>query len=223
MVRKYIRKNNSTLGTEIQLQNAISQLQGKSLRKVSTATGICKSTLHHYLKKLKASRDTPLKPLCHRNQILSTHQENELSDYLIQTQKEGYALTPKLLKELTFSYARYNGIKIPSSWLKNRCSGPDWFGNFMKRQPRLSLRKPEGTSIARASALNHPVMDNFYDQVEELYDKHSFRDDEVFIIDETNNPTVLESEKVIAETGTHQVVDLKHPQLMFIWLIVYDL
>ena len=79
MVRKYNRKNNSTLGTEIQLQNAISQLRGKSLRNVSRDTGICKSTIHHYLKKLKASQDNPLKELCHRNQILSTDQENELN------------------------------------------------------------------------------------------------------------------------------------------------
>ena len=223
MVRKYNRKNNSTLGTEIQLQNAISQLRGKSLRNVSRDTGICKSTIHHYLKKLKASQDNPLKELCHRNQILSTDQENELSDYLIQTQKEGYGLTPKLLKELAFSYAQYNGIKMLLSWLKNRCAGPDWFRNFMKRHPRLSLRKPESTSIARAASLNHPVMENFYDQVEELYDEHHFTDDEVFNIDETNNPTVVESENIIAETGTHQVVDFKHPQLKFIWLIIYNL
>ena len=31
------------------------------------------------------------------------------------------------------------------------------------------------------------------DQVEELYDEHHFTDDEVFNIDETNNPTVVES------------------------------
>ena len=66
-------------------------------------------------------------------------------------------------------------------------------------------------------------MENFYDQVEELYDEHHFTDDEVFNIDETNNPTVVESENIIAETGTHQVVDFKHPQLKFIWLIIYNL
>ncbi len=51
-------------------------------------------------------------------------------------------------------------------------------------------------------------MENFYDQVEVLYKKYDFTDDEIFNIDETNDPTALDSEKVIAVTGTHQVIDL---------------
>lgn len=208
MVRKHKRKKETQLCTESQFKDAISQLQGKSLRKVSEETGISKTTLNNYRKISKASRDIPPKPLCHGNQILSTDQESELAEYLVETQKEGCALTPKLLKELTFSYARYNGIVIPSNWSKNGCAGADWFTNFMKRHPRLTLRKPEGASIARAGALNHPVMENFYYQVEVLYKKYDFTDGEIFNIDETNDPTVLDSEKVIAETGTHQVIDL---------------
>jgi hypothetical protein len=77
----------------------------------------------------------------------------------------------------------------------------------MKSHPRLTLRKPEGTSIARAGAPNNPVMENFYDQVEVLNKKYDFTDDEIFNINETNDPTVLDSEKVIVETGTHMVID----------------
>ncbi|KZR98834.1 Uncharacterized protein APZ42_005565 [Daphnia magna] len=198
------------------MKDAISQLQGKSLRKVSEETGISKTTLNNYRKISKASRDIPPKPLCHGNQILSTDQESELAEYLVETQKEGCALTPKLLKELTFSYARYNGIVIPSNWSKNSCAGADWFTNFMKRHPRLTLRKPEGASIARTGVLNHPVMENFYYQVEVLYKKYDFTDGEIFNIDETNDPTVLDSEKVIAETGTHQVIDLIYFSLFVI-------
>ncbi len=111
------------------------------------------------------------------------------------------------MKELTFSYARYNGIVIHPNWSKNSCAGADWFKNFMKRHPRLTLRKPEGTSIARAGAPNHPVIENFYDQVEVLYKKYDFTDDEILNINETNDPTVLDSEKVIVETGTYLVID----------------
>jgi hypothetical protein len=77
----------------------------------------------------------------------------------------------------------------------------------MKRHPRLTLKKPEGTSIARAGAPNHPVIENFYDQVEVLYKKYDFTDDEILNINETNDPTVLDSEKVIVETGTYLVID----------------
>jgi hypothetical protein len=220
MVRNYQRKKETQLCTESQLKEAISQLQGKSLRKLSEETGISKTTLHYH-KISKASRDIPLKPLEHGNKLLSTAQETKLAEYLVQPQKEGYALTPKLLKELTFSNARYNDIVTPSKWSTNGCAGAHWFTNFMKRHPRLTLRKPEGTSIARAGALNHPLMDNFYDQVEVLYKKHQFTDDEIFDIDETNDPTVLDSERVIAETGTHQVSYLIDFQLLVILFSIF--
>jgi len=49
MVRNYKRKKE--ICTESQLKDAIFQLQGKSLRKVSAATGISKTTLTKYQKK----------------------------------------------------------------------------------------------------------------------------------------------------------------------------
>ena len=78
----------------------------------------------------------------------------------------------------------------------------------MKRHRKLSLRKPEGTSRARAKCMNRPVMNNFYDQLVELFEKFNFTACDIFNIDETNNPTVLQSSKVIDETGIHQVIPL---------------
>jgi hypothetical protein len=44
--------------------------------------------------------------------------------------------------------------------------------------------------------------------VDEQYEKHKFDADSVFNTDETNNPTVVEPAKVIAQKGTHQVLFL---------------
>ncbi len=63
MVRNYKRKKETQLCTESQLKDTVSQLQGKSLRKVSEETGISKTKLHNYHKISKASRDIPLKPM----------------------------------------------------------------------------------------------------------------------------------------------------------------
>ena len=38
------------------------------------------------------------------------------------------------------------------------------------------------------------------------YKKHNFTPDQIFNIDETANPTVLDKEKVLAKTETHQVM-----------------
>ena len=55
---------------------------------VSAMTGIKKSKLHDYLRKLRASPGQSLKELAHGNQVLSKQQENELVQYIIQTQKD---------------------------------------------------------------------------------------------------------------------------------------
>ena len=103
---------------------------------------------------------------------------------------------------------------MPSNWKQKEIAGRDWFGNFFKRHPYISMRKPESTSIARAKCLNRPVMNTSYDQLEVLYEKHNFTPDQIFNIDETANPTVLDKEKVLAEKGTHQVMSLPSRNLI---------
>jgi hypothetical protein len=137
--------------------------------------------------------------------VLSVQQEEELADYLIATSEEGYGLSPKLLKRQVYSYCRYNKITMPPKWMMAETAGPDWFHNFVKRNSRLSLRKPENTSQARAAPLNPVVLEKFYDKVRELYDIHNFTADRIFNVDETNDPTVVDSNKVLSRKGTHQV------------------
>jgi hypothetical protein len=66
---------------------------------------------------------------------------------------------------LPYSYAVFNGIPVPPTWVCKKTAGKDWFTSFLKRKRRLSIRKPEATSQARAAALNRFVMNKFYDQV----------------------------------------------------------
>ena len=73
MVRNNKTKNAPV--TEQRLKDALLQLRFKSLRKVSEATGLSKSTLHKYRQKSRASPDGPLKQQSHANQVLSSEQE----------------------------------------------------------------------------------------------------------------------------------------------------
>lgn len=96
------------------MKKAFRLLRGNSLQKVSAMTSIKKSTLHHYRRKLRESPGQPLTDLAHGNQVLSKQQETELVQYVIQTQKEGFSLTPKRLKQLTNANAAKKALATSS-------------------------------------------------------------------------------------------------------------
>jgi hypothetical protein len=106
--------------------------------------------------------------------VLKPTHEQELSDYFIASQLKSHGLTPKKLKLFVYYYAVFNGIPVPPNLVQKKIAGKDWFTSFLKRNQRLSIRKPEATSQARAAALNKVVMNNFYDQVFRLICFNSF-------------------------------------------------
>ena len=42
-------------------------------------------------------------------------------------------------------------------------AGDGWVRGFLNRHPELTLRKPEPTSIARATGFNKPQVQRFFD------------------------------------------------------------
>ena len=70
--------------------------------------------------------------------------------------------------KLASEYARQNLKDYPDAWDKNSEAGVDWFYGLMKSNPNLSIRMPEATSIARATAFNRYNVDMFFDQYKRI-------------------------------------------------------
>ncbi|XP_030746083.1 uncharacterized protein LOC115877126 [Sitophilus oryzae] len=223
MVRTYKKKrpNRPEIPSNV-LKDAVRNVINKtmSLRAAAITFNIPKSTLFDSVAKAKkrlnddasdsgnegddtAEQDSVSKYAT--RQVFSQNEEAELELYLIKCSKICYGLTYKLCRELAFEYATKLAKKCPKSWEINKTAGIDWMQSFMKRHPRLSNRKPENTSIARASAFNKTNVDEFFKNYAEVQAKYSFSPDRIWNIDETGITTVLQAPRVIAEIGSKAV------------------
>ncbi|XP_054286972.1 uncharacterized protein LOC129002892 [Macrosteles quadrilineatus] len=217
MVRNYIRKTNRAEISEEAVKAALEDVKNgnMSIRQAAANHGLKKSMLHKRLKKLG-----PLEPghpdigpttsnhgksKYSHPQVFSTEEEDMLEDYLIQSSKLQYGLTYKQVRELAYDYGVKLERKLPISWETNKSAGLDWMKGYMKKHPRLSLRKPENTSIARNLNFNQHNVSTFFKNLEMVRGKNKFKPDNIINVDETGLTTVLESPKVVAPTGVKQI------------------
>ena len=54
------------------------------------------------------------------------------------------------------------------SWSQNKTAGPDWFSAYKQRNPVLSLRCPEATSLSRATSFYEQSVEVFFSKLDEV-------------------------------------------------------
>lgn len=60
----------------------------------------------------------------------------------------------------------------------------------MKRRNDLSIRAAEATSLGRAMKFNKPVVEQFFNNLRQIYEKYNLGPGQVYNIDETALTTV---------------------------------
>jgi hypothetical protein len=91
----------------------------------------------------------------------------------------------KLASDLAEKY------KLPHTFYKeNNMEGKKWFYAFMLRNPQLSVRQPEATSLTRAKGFNRDNVLHFFYLLESNIAKFGFTPDKIFVEDESGFGTV---------------------------------
>ncbi|XP_055903267.1 uncharacterized protein LOC129939315 [Eupeodes corollae] len=115
-----------------------------------------------------------------------------------------YGLTTTKVKELAYQFAAANHV-APEKWIEKNKATKDWFRGFMKRNPSLSIRKPENTSLSRATSFNKENVSKFYENLAIILNKKKIEPHMIWNLDETGCTTVTNPPKVVATRGCKQV------------------
>lgn len=200
--KKYIRKTNRSAWSEEDMKKAVKAVEEKtnSIRKISKLHGIPYATLCDRLKNRYPSKKVKLG----RKPVLSENQETELANHILKLSNMFYGLTPSKIKQLAFEYAIANQLRHNFNDEKKTC-GKDWLRGFLARNPQISLRRPEATSLNRVIAFNRNDVNLFYDNLELVYEKYKFPARRIYNVDESGISGVHKPLRILAEKGRKQV------------------
>lgn len=81
----------------------------------------------------------------------------------------------------------------------NKMAGADWFSSLRKCYQNLSLRIPESTSTARSFGFNKTAMNEFFQNLVDLYRKYNFTAERIFNYDESGISNVLTTPPIFVE------------------------
>ncbi|XP_055622333.1 uncharacterized protein LOC129765913 [Toxorhynchites rutilus septentrionalis] len=201
MPTNYKRKSNRQSWTAQQLEQAIKAVKsGSPVKTAARSYAIPRSTLIRHLTSSTVS--TRLGPI---DSVFNSQQEEELVKHLLDLEKKFYGITMTNVRKLAFDLAEKNGLPHPFN-KSTKIAGKAWLSNFLKRNPKLSFRKPEATSAARARGFNKPAVSAFYDLLEEALKDPKLTPDRVLNADETSVCTVPpKKSKVAALKGKKQL------------------
>lgn len=200
MPRTYKRKTTRGSWTSETLQEALAAIEnGRHLREVSRSFAIPRATLQDRRRNGRVA-----KVQLGRRPVFTQKQERELAEQIINLSKLFFGITPAQIQQSAYTFAQSNNLNNPFKEEKGS-AGRDWLEGFLRRNPHISLRKPESTSVNRVTAFNKEEIGLFFANLSTLMDKYKFSPARIFNADETGITTVQRPNKIYAEKGQKRV------------------
>lgn len=165
---------------------------------------IPKPTLKRHLESRNIVANEETKSLG-RTATFSSVLEAELTNHILLLERCMFGLTISDVRRLAFEIAEKNNIL--HNFNKNeKMAGKKWFYAFKARNPQISLRYPESTSLARARGFNKENVQHFFDILLQIIDENKLDATRIFNVDESGYSTVQKkNQKILAKKGKKQV------------------
>lgn len=214
MPSKYKRISNRNSWSEESMAGAISEVLDGTMgfQKAAKLYGVPKTTLERKVNKAKMNKFSPqvaaAKKLGRYETVFTLDQEKDLVEHVLHLEERLFGITLTDLRILAYDLAVKNNITHSFNNDK-KMAGKGWLYSFLTRNPRLSLRNPEATSMARAKGFNRIAVEKFFDLLASLIEKYRFTPNNIYNVDETGILTVPNKpSKVLSLRGKKQVGSL---------------
>ena len=139
-----------------------------------------------------------------REPVFPSHYEVRLKDYVLMMSRIFHGITGQDLRHLAYDLAEHLKLAHPFD-KSSKMAGMEWLRGFMKRNPDVSVRVPEPTSISRITAFRKSEVQRFYENLDTVNAKHGYGPTRTYNMDETGLPTTMTTKKILAERGRRQV------------------
>lgn len=200
MPRKYKRKTDRASYSEDKIQNAIAAIKsGRSIREVGKSFNIAEATLRF---RMRHRENTNMK--LGRKPVFTEEQESDLGNHVLKLAKLFFGISKVELRKLAYSFAEANNVKHNFD-KSSKMAGKDWLEGFLARNNRISLRKPEATSINRVTGFNKEAVDEYFKNLTEVMLKKPLSPERIYNVDETGITNVQKPQKILGPKGQKQV------------------
>ena len=203
MPNTYTRKSNRALWTEEDLKNAGTAVIEKrlSIRAASKQFNIPEKTLRTRIKTNNFSKGN-LGPTSQLRNVA----EKKLVQHILDLQAVGFAPTRRDVREIAFGMAEVLGLKNTFN-PNEKIAGKVWFQSFMRRNPELSIRKAEGTSLARTEGMNRKEVSDYFELLTKLIRENDLHEKpgNIWNADETGVQLNNVAGQVVAGKGSKDV------------------
>lgn len=203
MGRKYKRVSDRGKYGQAALTNALEAIQnGCSLKKAERDFGVPRKTLRRHR---DGKVNNPGKSsLGGSMTVLQAKFEGQLVSHIQTMESALFGLTTTDVRKLAYQLAERLGMKHRFN-TSDKMAGVDWLRGFLSRNPELSIRSPQATSITRAVGFNRPKVNQFFELFKDLLSKGIFDESKIWNMDETGLSTVQKPCKILATKGKRQV------------------
>lgn len=206
MPRNYKRKTERQSWSQDAMLNAIKAVENNEMGwlRASKVYNVPQATLRRHALKTNKELKPGEKKLGKYKVTFPPEVERQLVEHLKFLESRFFGLSRKDVLELAYQLAVKNGFKHQFNTNK-KAAGKDWLRGFRKRNPDISLRKPEATSAARAQAFNRPQVAEFFKKLDEVIERENINPMRIYNADESGLSTVQRPQKVFATVGRKQV------------------